>query len=380
MDQDGHPELNHGHLPFQSSSRTHANTTATLSTNYPNAGDRSHLQRQYGGNSSLTHQHCPSIQNSDTGLYSSELPSSATASHLSSANPPSTACPSITRSVAGQGTYMAPNPVKNLSSHPEVNKAAHAQYYGANPTLVSHGKVSLSPSCSQQQHPYTNPASVSHLNSQSYSSSMTNSSMQASQAASTSSTDPEKRQLIQQQLFLLLHARSCRPEQAPSSPCTVPHCRTMRDVLEHMQQCTEGKNCRLPHCASSRQIICHWKNCRSPECPVCQPFRQNNFQRASQQRQPGQISAAVSQPGIVNGIPNNQPTAASVGTRSPITTAARRTVPQPPASVSPGRPQVSTSAGSGGTNGSQSDDHHADPNDWRAAVTAEHRKHVVRKM
>nr|CAB3242806.1 histone acetyltransferase p300 [Phallusia mammillata] len=88
-----------------------------------------------------------------------------------------------------------------------------------------------------------------------------------------SNVDSEKRKRIQYQLFVLLHANKCLNElNGENSSCAVPHCHTMKTVLTHMHNCTEGKQCQVTCCSSSRQIIAHWQQCKNADCSICYPF------------------------------------------------------------------------------------------------------------
>ncbi len=84
------------------------------------------------------------------------------------------------------------------------------------------------------------------------------SSITTSNITSIQQNDPRRN--IVQQLALLLHAHKCLqrerqahacngdnhgtgPTTTPLNLCSLPHCATMRTVLQHMTKCADFKNC-----------------------------------------------------------------------------------------------------------------------------------------
>ena len=54
-----------------------------------------------------------------------------------------------------------------------------------------------------------------------------------------------KRWLIQRQLVLLLHADECqRCQPITGVVCSVPHCRTITNVLTHLTTCNDRNSCQ----------------------------------------------------------------------------------------------------------------------------------------
>ncbi|UJR31544.1 hypothetical protein I4U23_019032 [Adineta vaga] len=116
-------------------------------------------------------------------------------------------------------------------------------------------------------------------------STVTTSDFDSSVINNTSVQQNDQRRQIIHHLALLLHAHKClqrerqivtnndNHETTSQSLCNVPHCITMRAVLQHMTKCSDFKTCSFAHCVQSRHIILHWKNCATQNCFICGTLR-----------------------------------------------------------------------------------------------------------
>ncbi|VDL98160.1 unnamed protein product [Schistocephalus solidus] len=400
MDQESHSNLAHGTSAFQNNALSHDNSDSVLNAGYSIPGDPSHLQQQlkYGSNAHSLQQIHPG-QVSSTSTQGTDLPgtsSNQAPKFQTGAAEVATRVPSVQNPVTA---FMVSPSCPVISNHLEIGgvKPPAPSFVGTSATLTQPDRGQIPSSYASQ--PIAPSSGSTPRYPPSYPSTMTSSSVQNPQSTSSSTvaTDPEKRQLIQQQLIYLLHARSCRQEAERSgrtAPCTTPHCRTMRNVLQHMKTCTEGKNCQMPHCASSRQIISHWKNCSSRECPVCEPLKRNQHSQLYQSslRQLGQPTVPSSKPAEINGLPAfsksnalirppNQLTAPRAGV---LVAGTSLRPPLPNAPRSQGPTPILASSSSGHLDMKQTNSASTAPvpdqTGWRKNINMEHRNSIVRRI
>ncbi|CAM9522155.1 unnamed protein product, partial [Sphacelaria rigidula] len=74
----------------------------------------------------------------------------------------------------------------------------------------------------------------------------------------------------QNRLRLLWHGMTY-PDLIGQCPAT-PHCRRMKDLLQHMVGCTD-ETCQARCCVKSRYALRHDGRCRKNTCCMCGPVR-----------------------------------------------------------------------------------------------------------
>jgi len=75
---------------------------------------------------------------------------------------------------------------------------------------------------------------------------------------------PDNRELVKKQLSLLMHAHKCEGRSSnwkqnsffqENKDCTLPECKSMKEVLKHLPSCQAGTDCPVPKCFISKQIV-----------------------------------------------------------------------------------------------------------------------------